>query len=132
MRSAALGGLAICIVLLAGCGAESPSGPAESGVTGVVQLGPQCPVETEGQPCDERPAAQVAVTISRQLPGEAYAAGEVVARGVTNADGRFRIAVAPGEYVVSAEAGMSCELMDARVAEGIYVEVVVPCDTGIR
>ena len=132
MGRARLGGIASAVVLLAGCGAEAPSDAAESGVTGVVQLGPQCPVETEGQPCDERPAAQVAVTVSRQLPGEAYAAGEVVAHGVTDADGRFHIAVAPGEYVVTADAGMSCGLMDARVAEGTYVEVAVPCDTGIR
>ncbi len=72
------------------------------------------------------------VTVSEQLPGEAYAAGDVVARGTTDARGAFRIAVPPGAYVVTAEAGMSCELMDARVEAGSYTAVDVPCDTGIR
>jgi len=38
----------------------------------------------------------------------------------------------PGEYVVTAETGMSCELMDVRVTRGGYTEVDVPCDTGTR
>lgn len=125
--------VAAMLLLSAGCGEQgtSAAGP-DSGVTGVVHLGPQCPVETVDQPCDDMPAAGVTVTVSKQLPGEAYAAGETVARGTTDAQGGFRIAVAPGEYVVTADAGMSCELMDARVTEGSYVEVDVPCDTGIR
>jgi hypothetical protein len=56
----------------------------------------------------------------------------VVARATTNADGRYRILVAPGDYVVTADAGMSCELMDARVTNGAYAEVDIPCDSGIR
>lgn len=120
------------LLLLAGCGDEQPASEPRSGVTGTVHLGPQCPVETAGEPCEDEPAAGVPVTVSEQLPGEAYAAGEVVARGETDADGRFRIAVPPGEYVVTAEAGMSCEFMDARVTDGTWTEVDVPCDTGIR
>ncbi len=103
-----------------------------SGVEGSVQLGPQCPVELISDPCADKPAANVVVTVAKQLPGEAYAAGQVVARGKTGADGTFRIAVSPGEYVVTAEAGMSCELMDARVTEGTHAVVSVSCDTGIR
>ena len=95
-------------------------------------LGPQCPVEVEGQPCDDAPAAGVEVTVHEQLPGEAYAAGEVVARTTTDDDGHFRVDVEPGEYVVTADAGMSCELMDARVVADQYAVVDVPCDTGIR
>lgn len=103
-----------------------------SGVAGEVLLGPQCPVETAGDSCRDAPAAGAQVTVARQLPGEAYAAGEVVARTATGADGSFRVDVAPGEYVVTADAGMSCELMDVRVAAGSHARVVVPCDTGIR
>ena len=122
------------IMLLASCGEQEPAGepPADSGVSGLVHLGPQCPVETVDDPCDDKPAANVPVTVSEQLPGEAYAAGKEVAKGRTDADGAFRIDVAPGEYVVTADAGMSCELMDARVLEGEYASVDVPCDTGIR
>jgi hypothetical protein len=124
------------ILLLASCGEERPSGRATpaagSGVAGFVHLGPQCPVDTVDDPCDHKPAAKVTVTVSEQIPGEAYAAGKEVAKGMTDADGAFRIDVAPGEYVVTADAGMSCELMDARVTKGAYAAVDVPCDTGIR
>ena len=70
--------------------------------------------------------------VSEQIPGEAYAAGPEVARTTTAADGTFTVVLDPGDYVVTAEAGISCELMDARVARGAYTEVDVPCDTGIR
>jgi hypothetical protein len=132
MRVGATFAIAAGIMVLAGCGNQSPAAETRSGVTGLVHLGPQCPVEIAGDPCDDKPAAGVTVTVSKQIPGESYAAGKEVARGTTDADGTFRIAVAPGEYVVTADAGMSCELMDARVTEGNYSEVDVPCDTGIR
>ena len=103
-----------------------------SGVTGLVHVGPQCAVESASKPCEDQPAANVVVTVSDQLPGDSYAAGEVVARAKTNADGRYRIVVAPGDYVVTADAGMSCELMDARVTNAAFAEVDIPCDSGIR
>ena len=120
------------ILVLAGCGDESPEATTRSGVTGRVHVGPQCPVETTDNPCEDLPAANVDVTVSERIPGDSYTAGDVVARGTTNADGTYRIVVAPGDYVVTADAGMSCELMDTRVTNGAYAEVDIPCDTGIR
>jgi len=124
--------LAVGAVVLAGCGQEATPAVINSGVTGLVHLGPTCPVEIAGQPCDDKPAAGVEVTVSKQAPGEAYGAGEPVAHGTTDDQGHFRIDVAPGEYVVTAQAGMYCEFMDVRVTEGDYATVDVPCDTGIR
>lgn len=124
--------LTAALLLLAGCGEEQSASTRSSGVTGTVRLGPQCPVEQAGQPCDDQPAAGVQVTLSEQLPGEAYAAGAVITRGRTDADGGFRLAAPPGDYVVTADAGMSCELMDAPVTAGAYTDVDIPCDTGIR
>ena len=88
---------------------------AQTGVTGRVHVGPQCPVETAGDACLDQSAANVTVTVSEQIPGDSYTQGEVIARGRTNATGSYRIVVAPGDYLVTADAGMSCELMDARV-----------------
>lgn len=119
------------VLLLAGCGEAGPA-KASSGVVGQVHLGPRCAVEQADEPCADQPAVNALVTVSEQLPGEAYAAGKVVASGRTDADGAFRISVPPGEYVVTADAGMSCELMDARVSQGAYAQVDIPCDTGIR
>lgn len=122
----------ILAILLVGCADEQPEVAGDSGVEGLVHLGPQCPVETEGEPCDDQPAAAVEVTVSEQVAGEMYGAGEPVAQTTTDALGRFRVAVPPGDYVVTAEAGMFCEFMDAHVTAGAYVTVDVPCDTGIR
>lgn len=124
--------IAAGILMLAGCGNEQSTAEPQSGVTGLVHLGPQCPVEIAGEPCADQPAADVTVTVSEQIPGESYAASKVVAHGTTNGDGVFRIAVAPGDYVVTAQAGMSCELMDAAVSEHAYATVDIACDTGIR
>jgi len=134
MRASGVLAIAVALSFLAGCGDDHGLGATrgQSGVTGEVHLGPQCPVEREGVPCPDEPAAASVVTVSRQLPGESYAGGEVVARTTTDVDGNFRIAVEPGEYVVTADAGMSCELMDARVTADTYSKVDIPCDTGIR
>jgi hypothetical protein len=125
--------IALVVSSLAACGNQGPGTTQDqSGVAGRVHLGPQCPVETKGDPCQDKPAAGSKVTVAKQPPGNSYAGGEVVARTTTDADGSYRVAVPPGMYVVTADAGMSCELMDARVKPGAYSKVDIPCDTGIR
>lgn len=133
MRAGGVLTIALAVSILAGCGDQDPGTTLDqSGVAGRVHLGPQCPVETEGDRCADEPAAASRVTVAKQLPGDSYSGGEVVARTTTDSDGSYRVAVAPGEYVVTADAGMSCELMDARVTTGAYTTVDIPCDTGIR
>lgn len=124
--------LAAGLLIVVACGDQQRASEPDSGLTGVVHLGPQCPVQSAQNRCDEQAAAGVTVTVSEQIPGEAYVAGKEVARTTTATDGTFAVALAPGEYVVTAEAGMSCELMDARVARHTFAKVDVPCDTGIR
>ena len=132
MWSFAATALASGLLVLAGCSSDDAGGRATSGVTGQVTLGPTCPVESAGTPCEDHPGANVVVMVSEALPGEVHAAGPTVARGATDSEGSFRIAVRPGEYIVTARAGMSCELMDARVLDDTFVTVTVACDTGIR
>jgi hypothetical protein len=125
--------IALVVSSLAGCGDQGAGTTRDrSGVAGRVHLGPQCPVETEGDPCEDKPAAGSRVTIATQLPGSSDAGGEVVARTMTDADGSYRVAVPPGRYVVTADAGMSCELRKVHVTPGAYSKVDIPCDTGIR
>ena len=121
--------------LLAGCGVHDGSERTQvhSGIAGWVQLGPQCPVVSEDHPCPDKPAAGSTVTVFKGLPADVVAGGaDVVARTTIHADGSYRLAVAPGTYVVTADAGMSCEVVDARVTGGEYATVDIPCDTGIR
>ncbi len=125
--------IAVIVSSLGGCGARDPGTTLDqSGVAGSVHLGPQCPVETEGDPCEDKPAAGSEITVATPLHGDPDAGGGVVARTTTDADGNYRVAVPPGMYVVKAEAGMSCELMNVRVTSGAYSNVDIPCDTGIR
>jgi len=125
--------IALVVSSLAGCGAQDPGTTQDdSGVAGWVHLGPQCPVETESDPCEDKPAAGSKVTVATPLPGNPDTGGEVVARTTTDADGNYRVAVPPGRYVVTAQAGMSCELKNIRVTTGAYSRVDIPCDTGIR
>lgn len=112
-------------VLGPACAAAAPSG--ESGIEGRVLLGPQCPVEVEGSPCPDRP---VAATVSvRTLEGDE------VTTFRSEDDGRFRVALDPGSYVLVAEpgdVGMFAKPVEVTVRASEYADVVVLIDTGIR
>jgi Carboxypeptidase regulatory-like domain len=125
--------VALVVSFLTGCGTRAPASTGDqSGVAGRVHLGPQCPVETETDPCQDKPAAHSRVTVTKQAIGTSGARGKVVARATTDSDGRYRVAVPPGTYMVTADAGMSCELMTTRVGSDAYSRVDIRCDTGIR
>lgn len=128
--SARTAALAAALLVLGGCGSHE-GGQATSGVTGQVTLGPTCPVQSAESPCADRRPANVEVTVS-DASGQVHSPGRAVARGLTDAEGSFRVAVPPGDYVVTARAGMSCEPVDARVRHDTFVTVTVACDTGIR
>ena len=77
---------------VAGCVRGWPMS-GQTAVTGLVHVGPQSPVETAGHPGEDQPAANVTVTISEQVPGDAHTAGEVVAHASMDADRRTALAV---------------------------------------
>lgn len=125
--------IALVMSILAGCGDQGAGTTRDpSGVTGWVHLGPQCPVQTESDPCDDNPAPGSRVTVAKRLLGNSDVGGQVVAHTTTHADGSYRVGVPPGTYVVTSDAGMSCKPMHVQVTSGAYSTVDVPCDTGIR
>ena len=67
-----------------------------------------------------------------ELPAGGSSTGAVVAEDLTDAQGAFRIAVAPDRYVLTADAGMSCEPVEVRVMKDRFTPVEIACDTGIR
>jgi len=110
-------------VLTSGCVAPgSPSG----GVTGTVLAGPACPGPARaGSPCPDRPVALQLAFLKD---------GAQVATVTSSADGRFKVDLAPGRYVIRGAAGglPSVRQLTVDVPAGAYLEVAVSADTGIR
>lgn len=109
-------------LLLSACaGVAAPA----SGISGTVLAGPACPGPVRvGSPCPDRP---VAITI------EAVQGGAVAATFTTAADGRFRVPLAPGSYVLRSKSGLpALRAQTVTVAAGTYTEVELHADTGMR
>jgi hypothetical protein len=119
---------AAALVTLLACARSDLLGPgAPQGIEGTVLLGPQCPVETLEDPCPDLPyQAWIAV---RRIDGP------TVGRTRSGTDGRFRMGLRAGSYVLHPESGDPFPVateMDVEVSEGVYTEVTVRFDTGIR
>ena len=110
------------------CESSDLLGPgAPQGIEGVALRGPLCPVQTEDDPCPDQPYdAWVQVR---------NASGGSVTRFRTGDDGRFRVGLRPGHYVLVPESGDPFPVaseQEVDVAAGVYSEVVISFDTGIR
>ncbi|HLB62967.1 MAG TPA: hypothetical protein VJN50_09625 [Actinomycetota bacterium] len=116
--------LPVSLVLLAAC-ARGPGGATDSGVTGVVLAGPQCPVMIEGSPCPDVPWVGTVRAVSAD--GEAEVA--------TDDRGQFRMGLEPGAYTMQAvtDGGPPSGIpLQVVVPDGEFVEVTLEVDTGIR
>src|SRR5207237_5027505 len=81
--------LSIAIALaIAACG--TPAAQPGTGIQGMVQIGPTCPVERINSPCPPHPLAATVVVRD--------AAGAELARFTSGADGRFKVNLRPGTY----------------------------------
>lgn len=118
--------LALAIAAAAALGAGSPAAAVGgSGLRGTVMRGPVVPVCRVGQSCDA-PAARV-VLVFRRAGREA--------RTTTGADGRYRIALAPGTWTVSlTRTGLGSRISprEVVVVRGRFRVVDLAIDTGIR
>jgi hypothetical protein len=109
--------------------ASSCSGGAgTSGVRGVAIAGPRCPVEQIGSPCPDQPFAGTVRASTLD--------GSVVAEVETDREGRFRIPLDPGSYVlvvvIAAGGPPTATPQPVRVDEGRFTSVTLQVDTGIR
>jgi hypothetical protein len=120
----------IVVLAMAACGTPAgPPTPPGTGIQGVVQSGPTCPVERINSPCPPRPLAATVVVRD--------AAGHEVARTRSGADGHFRVDVAAGTYTVVGLNINSSMLprpisTTVTVTAGSYATVNVEYDSGIR
>ncbi len=117
------------LAALAGCGGEAAP-PADSGIQGLVLIGPMCPVVQEGEPCPDEPFA-AAIEVRREEDGE------LAATVRSGADGRFSVDLAPGSYVLvplspNEGAPPFASPVTVRVEPHRFTQVTISYDSGIR
>lgn len=103
-----------------------------SGISGYVHVGPTCPVErVPADPnCDDKPYANATIYISQ---GERY----LSIYPITDTQGKFRAAVAPGVYFVGVQTSFDkplprCEEKQVTVTANQFTNIDISCDSGIR
>ena len=109
--------------------AATPTAQGSSGIWGQVVLGPTCPVVQKDTPCVDRPyqATLTILTSSRQK----------VTQFTTGADGKFRISLSPGNYILHPESPNGAAYPTGReqtftVVAGQFLELTVSYDSGMR
>jgi hypothetical protein len=128
MKNVLLGAL---VFLIAACGAYQFPGasPATKGtVTGTVSVmpcGPILPAPQDSAPCRMKPAAGIELD---------FTSGGNVTRALSDADGRYRVQLAEGDYKVSAKGYMRIISGPATVTvkAGSTVTADYLLDSGIR
>lgn len=92
----------------------SLSREAQSGIQGIVTIGPTCPVERPDSPCPDRAYPTTIVVMD--------STGAEVARAPTDASGQFLVSVSPGDYTLT-------EVTSGVFPHPVAVAVHVPPDT---
>lgn len=104
----------------------------DSGISGMVLLGPTCPVikDPPDPDCADKPyATALVVTTSDQ--------SRVIKEFRSDETGKFSVQVNPGEYAIRSAAASNilpyCSSSEVlKVNAIVYTETTVHCDTGIR
>ena len=121
--------LALCltVLFLAACAPFGTPTPTDSGVEGQVLIGPTCPVVQVDNPCPDQPY-QATLTVLTPAGGK-------IAQFQTDAQGRFRVALAAGEYILRPESpGVMPHAPEQTftVLAGQFTRIIVTYDSGIR
>ncbi|MEV0804874.1 carboxypeptidase-like regulatory domain-containing protein [Micromonospora sp. NPDC050200] len=130
--------VALTVIMPTGCARDRSSGPSaqvtaassDSGIEGRTTVDGGCPVIRDNSPCPDAPLS-ARLTVTRQgfdVP---------VASTTSDSDGRFRLPLPPGRYVVhpsNLTGGIhpAAAPIEVQVSSGAYTTVTVPFDTGIR
>ena len=98
----------------------------DSGITGMVTLGPISPVQREGEPNDKPYSATIIIKDH---------AGAIVTQVQSGADGRFTVNLPPGTYTLEPVNGNPLPragTQDVTIQPHTFAEVTISYDTGIR
>lgn len=105
--------------------------PYDSGVEGVVSLGPTCPVMGEGDDSCMDKSYQTTINIFRSDGTKSLPFVSVE----SNKDGRYKAMLPPGDYVLWPQGGDPlpyCSSQGVTIRHSEIIEVNFSCDTGIR
>lgn len=119
--------LMIGMLMLSFAACSPPPTPTDSGVEGQVFIGPMCPVVQEGGEC---PDQSYQATLTVLSPN-----GRKIVQVQTDENGKFRIPLAPGEYILHPESANVLPFADDQtflVEAGKFTKVIVNYDSGIR
>ena len=114
------------LFFLVACSTTTPT-PVDSGIEGQVFIGPICPVVQVGQECPDQPY-QAVLTVNNLK-------GERIVQVQTDKDGRFKIPLVPGEYILHPESPNTMPYASEQtftVEAGKFTQVTVNYDSGIR
>lgn len=117
--------IGLSIVALAAC--APPPTPTDTGIEGQVFIGPTCPVVQIGQECPDQPYQAVLTVLSPE--------GREIVQVKTDEQGRFKIPLAPGEYILRPESPNVLPFANEQpfvVESGVFTQVIVTYDSGIR
>jgi hypothetical protein len=114
---------------LAGCTVPIPDN-LDSGIVGTVLAGPTCPVVRPDYDCNDRPLSATIIVRSAATKIE-------VTRFSSDANGNFRVPLYPGTYELDPQPGSPGGLpasspQTVEVKQGVFTEVAISYDTGIR
>ena len=115
--------IGMLILLLATCSIK----PTDSGVEGQVFIGPTCPVVQVGQDCSDKPYQASLIVNSPN--------GRKIVQVQTDEQGRFKIPLAPGEYILHPESPNVMPFAGEQpfvVEAGQFTRIIVNYDSGIR
>jgi hypothetical protein len=103
------------------------SQPLDSGIEGLVTIGPMCPVMQEDVPCPDQPyqATLTVLTVN----------GEKITQFQTDENGRFRVELAAGDYILHPESPNGLPFaadMPFKVNEHKFTQLEIIYDSGIR
>jgi hypothetical protein len=109
--------------------ADAMTAPIATGISGIVHVSPAHPGPQRIGESGQKPMAGAKV---QMLDANQH----VVAHAVTDAEGKFSVALAPGDYSVEVDTGGAmlprCGTADAKVQQGQVVQVELSCDSGMR
>jgi hypothetical protein len=115
------------IAAVATLGPASTGGRPDSGIRGKVVYGPTCPVERPGEKCERPYDAKLRIRTRSTM--------KIVVTVRSGKDGRFRVRLRPGRYVVepaSTRRYPAAEPVPATVHAHRFTRVTVSFDSGIR